>query len=157
MPLQVALLGLATLATSGAAQDDGPSRQGRVREKQDAAATVRTEQELTISIEVPALPSAQCEATVSTDYHQRNTVVRVASTIEVEGCAAAAGEFTLAVRVKGDDGPREPLEFKQPWQRTDAADVTLSADYPIGENVELVSVRTRDLRCTCADPPQPAE
>ena len=39
------------------------------------------------------------------------------------------------------------------WQRTDDADVTFTADYPIGENVELLSVRLRGLTCTCADPP----
>ena len=43
-------------------------------------------------------------------------------------------------------------------------DVAFTADYPIGENVELVSVSLRGLTCTCTgllaeqeDPPAPAE
>jgi hypothetical protein len=39
------------------------------------------------------------------------------------------------------------------WQRDDDKDVSFSADYPIGENVDLVSARVRGLSCTCADPP----
>ena len=113
--------------------------------------TLRTEQEFKISIEVPALPSAQCEATSSTDYHQRNTVARVNSTLAIPDCAAASGEFTVALRIRDDSGREQALEFSETWQRSDDQDVHLTADYPIGENVELLSVRVRGLRCTCAE------
>lgn len=111
---------------------------------------LRTEQELKFTIELPAPPSAQCDATISTGYHQRNTVARVASTIAVQGCAAASGSFAVAVRVRDESGTQQTLEFDETWQRSDDRDVSLTADYPIGENVELLSVRVRGMSCTCA-------
>jgi hypothetical protein len=53
---------------------------------------------------------------------------------------------------------REPPP-DDPQSRTSSLsdrDVSFSADYPIGDDVELVSVRLRNLTCTCADPPQQA-
>jgi hypothetical protein len=135
-PARLALGALVALVSGAAAQE---------------SATSRTEQEIRFSIEVPALPNAQCEATTSTSYDQRNTVARVESTIAVEGCAAAGGNFTVAVRVRDDNGTQQTLEFEETWQRTDDQDVRLAADYPIGENVELLSVRVRGMSCTCAE------
>lgn len=113
-------------------------------------ATSRTEREIRFSIEVPAIPSAQCEASISTTYDQRNTVARVASTITAAGCAAASGKFMVTVRVRDQGGTQQTLEFDETWQRTDDRDVSLTTDYPIGENVELLSVRVRGMSCTCA-------
>jgi hypothetical protein len=112
----------------------------------------RTEQELTVSIEVPALPSTECEATTAAAYEQRNTIARVEGTIKVEGCKAASGEFTVTVRIRDDSGEVKLLELMETWQRDDDQDVSFTADYPIGENVELMSARVRGLTCTCADP-----
>jgi hypothetical protein len=59
-------------------------------------------------------------------------------------------------RVRGDSGETVPIEFGETWQRDDAKDVSFTTDYPIGENVELVNVRVRNLKCTCAAAPEPA-
>jgi hypothetical protein len=128
----------------------------RVRENCEIeTTTVRLEQEISLLFKLNALPLAtQCGATTTTAYQQLNTIARVNGTLEITDCAAASGAFTVAVRVKDDRGEERPLEFSQTWQRSDDEDVTFSADYPIGENVELVSVRLRDLRCTCADAPE---
>jgi hypothetical protein len=64
----------------------------------------------------------------------------------------ASGTFTVALRVRNESGEDKPLEFSETWQRSDAQDVKFTADYPIGENMELRSVRIRSLSCTCADP-----
>jgi len=40
------------------------------------------------------------------------------------------------------------------WQRSDDQDVSFTSDYPIGDDVDLVSVRLRGLSCTCGDPAQ---
>jgi hypothetical protein len=112
--------------------------------------TIRTEQELKFSFELDTPPSAQCEAITETSYHQRNTAARVEMTVKTDDCAAAAGEFKVTVRVKDESGEIKPLEFEGTWQRSDAADVALATDYPIGENVELVSARVRGLTCRCA-------
>jgi hypothetical protein len=137
-----ALGSFVALATGAAAQERGGQE-----------TTIRTEQELKFSFELDAPPSAQCEAVTETSYHQRNTAARVEMTIKTGDCAAAAGEFKVTVRVRDDGGEVKALEFDGAWQRSDAADVALTADYPIGDNVELVSARVRGLTCKCAAPP----
>ena len=57
------------------------------------------------------------------------------------------------VRIRDEKGEINSLEFSDKWQRSDGPDVKFAADYPIGQNVDLVSVRVRDLKCTCGDPP----
>jgi len=138
----VALSALALLASPASAQ----------RQRQREPTTVRVEQELKIELKAPALPSAQCEAVAENQYQQRNTIARFTSTIAVADCTAASGTFTVAVRVRDESGEtKPPLEFSETYQRSDAQDVKFTKDYPIGENVELLSVRVRNLRCTCAD------
>src|SRR5688572_27986086 len=60
--------------------------------------TIRTEQELNLSIDLTQLPTTQCEAVAVTNYHQRNTVARVNGTLSVAGCTVASGTFTVALR-----------------------------------------------------------
>jgi type 1 fimbria pilin len=116
--------------------------------------TVRAEQEIKLSFEIPALISTQCSATTTTEYMQVNTLARINSKLEIADCTAASGAFTVAVRIRDDSGEEKPLEFNETWQRSDDQDVIFTADYPIGDNVELRSVRVRGLSCTCTDPPQ---
>jgi hypothetical protein len=118
--------------------------------------TVRFEQELKLSIDLPAVPTMQCAATTTTEYQQRNTSARVDGAIAISDCTAAAGAYEVAVRIKDESGEDRVLEFSERWQRNDDRDVSFSADYPIGENVELVSVRLRNLTCTCSDPAKEA-
>jgi hypothetical protein len=97
----------------------------------------------------PAGP--QCEASTLTEYSQRNDTALVSGTVSISNCSAGtAGGFTLVARVRNDAGDVTPLEFKQTWERADAEDYPFQAEYPIGENVFLQSVRARDLTCTCA-------
>jgi hypothetical protein len=154
--LRLALVSLAIVASSAGAQQDERGSDRRARERADSRTepvTLRTEIEFTTLIETPQLPSTQCEAIATTDYSQRNTIARVESTIEVADCTKASGELTVAVRVRDESGEIKPLEFNGTWQRSDDQDVSFTTDYPIGENVELMSVRVRGLRCRCADPP----
>jgi hypothetical protein len=163
--LALALLALAAAASTADAQqssegaildtcqgESGGSRARRNCAPPQAAGTPR--QIATDSVPLPS--SRQCEATASTEYVQRNTYARVSSTINVPSCPAARGTFTVVLRIKDASGEIKPIEFNETWQRDDARDVSFAADYPIGENVELVSARVRALRCTCADPAQPA-
>ena len=117
-----------------------------------AEAQVQTEQQINISLEAPQVNELQCEATTSTEYSQRNTVVRVTGTVDITNCpAGSAGTFNVVARVKDESGEIKPLEFQETWQRDDATDVAFTSDYPIGDNVDLVNVRVRNLRCTCAE------
>ena len=117
--------------------------------------TVRTEQKLQVSLDAPAPPSVpQCEATASTNYLQKNTVAQVDGTINIRNCPAGSmGTYNVVLRVRDEKGEINSLEFGDKWQRSDGQDVKFTADYPIGQNVDLVSGRVRDLRCTCADSP----
>jgi len=124
----------------------------RVRENCEVeTTTLKLEQQMKLAFTLNAPPAPlQCGASTTTRYQQRDTVARVSGTLEIRDCAAASGTFTVAVRVKDDSGVEKPLEFSQPWQRSDDQDVAFTADYPIGENVDLVSVSLRGLTCTCA-------
>ena len=93
----------------------------------------------------------QCEATTLTEYQQRNNVARVTGTVSIASCpAGTTGSFTLVARVRDDNGETRPIEFNETWQRNDAEDHAFNTEYPIGDNVELMSVRVRNLKCTCA-------
>lgn len=114
--------------------------------------TVRTEERVnTFLIEIPALENRECGAATTTQSSQVNTIARVNATLKIEDCTAASGTFTIALRIRDESGADLPLEFEETWQRSDAQDVEFSADYPIGENVDLLDVRMRALSCTCAD------
>lgn len=138
-------------------------------ESDGAAQTARTEHELTVKIELPAASGPQCEASTLTEYSQRDTAALVMGTVSISSCpAGSAGSFTLVARVKDAAGAIEPLEFKETWQHDDAQDHVFNGTYPLGTDVELVSVRVRNLTCTCAEPagaeaavldaaPEPAE
>ena len=121
------------------------------------ATTGPTEHDLTVLLEDPVAPAGavgpQCEASTLTEYQQRNNVARVTGTVSIANCAAGTtGSFTLVARVRDDNGEIKPIEFNESWQRADAEDHRFNTDYPIGDNVELMNVRVRDLKCTCAGP-----
>jgi len=120
------------------------------------ATTAVPERALNVSIELPA-PSAQCGATATTEYQQANTIARVNGALSISDCAAASGAFTIVLRVRDDSDVDKSLEFSETWQRGDDQDVKFAADYPIGENVFLVSARLRGLTCTCTVPATPEQ
>jgi hypothetical protein len=104
-----------------------------------------------IRIAVAAPPAAPvCVASVSTGYFQSNALAKVESTIQIEGCAAATGKYTIVARIRNPAGETTALEFEETFQRSDDQSMVIKRDYPIGDNVELVNVRTRNVRCDCA-------
>jgi hypothetical protein len=125
----------------------------RIRENCEPETTVlRAEKNVPIFIEIPPLPNKrECGATTTTESLQLNTVARINATLKIEDCTAASGAFTIALRIRDESGADKPLEFEETWQRSDAEDVRFTADYPIGENVDLLDVRMRALSCTCGD------
>lgn len=155
--------GVPTTGRQGRVKDDVPTCQAaaggsRLRsncEAEATATTVRTEQEIKLSLEPPPqLNAPQCEATATTNYYQSNTVARVDGTINFRNCSKGSdGTYNLVVRIKDEKGEINSLEFSNKWQHSEGQDVKFAADYPIGQNVDLVSVRVRDLHCTCGDSP----
>jgi hypothetical protein len=122
-----------------------------------AEAAARVEQPLKVTLEVPQPEALQCEATTLTEYQQLNIVARVTGTFIIAYCpGGSAGSFDLVARVRDESGEIKPIEFAEKWQRDDAADAPFTGDYPIGDNVELMNVRVRNLKCTCAAAPEAA-
>jgi hypothetical protein len=119
-----------------------------------AAAGVQPQAEFSISVAPPEAAPA-CVASVTTGYFQSNTVAKVESNIQIEGCTAASGKYTIAARIRDQAGETQTLEFEETFERADDQSMTVKRDYPIGENVELVNVRTRAVRCECAEQPAP--
>jgi hypothetical protein len=114
-----------------------------------AEAQPQAQGEFTISV-APPQAAPQCVASVTTGYFQANTLAKVESTIQIEGCVAASGKYTIAARIRDQAGETQTLEFEETFERTDDRSMTVNRDYPIGQNVELVNVRTRGVRCECA-------
>jgi len=109
----------------------------------------------TVAVTAAQPSGPQCEATTLTEYQQRNNVARVSGTVSLAACpAGTSGTFTLVARVRDDSGEDSTIEFNEAWQRDDTEDHAFNTDYPIGDNVQLMSVRVRNLKCTCAEPPQ---
>ena len=106
----------------------------------------------TVRIPIPvfSLKGPQCEASTYTEYQQVGNVARVTGTVSISACpAGTTGKFALVARVRDEAGAVTPIEFSEMWQSPDPQDYIFFADYPIGDNVFLESVRVRNLTCTC--------
>ena len=106
----------------------------------------------TVRIPIPvfSLKGPQCEASTYTEYQQVGNVARVTGTVNISACpAGTTGKFALVARVRDEAGAVTPIEFNEMWRSDDPQDYTFFADYPIGDNVFLESVRVRNLMCTC--------
>ena len=114
---------------------------------------VVTERDITVNVTLAPKPTKDCQATMNTSSEQRNTVARVEGTIETSDCTACSGDYTIVVRIRDASGETKSLEFAGSWQRADDRPVRFKADYPIGENVDLLGVRSKGLHCVCADAP----
>jgi hypothetical protein len=133
----------------------------RVRENCEVVTEIeqlQQQQKMAKLLKPPRL--VQCGARTTTEFRQLDTIARVNGTLEIRDCGPASGTVTVAVVVEDDSGAEKAREFTETWQRDDEQDVSFSADYPIGEKVELVDVHLSGLTCTCADPfaqPEPPE
>ena len=128
----------------------------RVRENCEVVTEIAAlEQQIRLAKLLQPPPFLQCGGSTTTEYRQLDTIAHVNGTLEIRDCAAASGTLTVVVVVKDDSGAEKQLEFIEAWQRDDERDVGFSADYPIGERVELVDVHLSSLTCACADATQP--
>ncbi len=110
---------------------------------------VRAEGELQVTLDLPDLKPVYCAAVISIEYTQRDTVVDVMGTISNPDCAACSGEYEVLVSVRDESQGLKILRFVEPWQRSDDQPVAFVAQYPIGQNVDVVRARAQPLRCTC--------
>jgi len=67
------------------------------------------EQEIPTRMQLPEIQFNACQASVTLQYHQRNTLARVESTVENESCTTSTGEYALLVNIVDGSGARHPL------------------------------------------------
>lgn len=121
------------------------------RDKDADTAGVSLEQEISTQMPIPGIQFDTCEAFVTLQYHQRNTLARVEASIENESCPTSNGEYELSVNLVDDNGVSRNLSFSETWELRDDAPVIISRDYPIGENVTLKRVVAQRISCECAE------
>lgn len=136
------VLGVATMAPSFA--QDPP-----LKEKQVLETSIEVRTSNTIRMEMHA---GGCKANLSLEYWQEGREARVNKTITNEECGASSGDYRILVAYRGDDGETVTDEYPETWQRDDEQPVSLTATYEIGDNVDLLRVRSRGLSCACAEP-----
>jgi len=107
--------------------------------------------EFTVTLDTQSIRRVLCQANLNIEYLQFDTIARVAGVIDHDDCAASGGEYTIRARIRDENGETKTLDFSESWQRNDDQPVSISAEYPIGENVELLRLRSSGLRCECAE------
>ena len=140
------LLTLIPVATLAAAEQiDSSGQEERMRVEG------RVEKKYTLQLDAPEGKN-YCQAQIWTGYIQKNTIAWVEGEIENPDCAASAGEYTVAIRYRDEDGEVHNVEHVESWQRDDDQNIIFQGEYHIGENVDLMRVRARKIVCICAEP-----
>lgn len=92
-----------------------------------------------------------CKANLQMEYWQKGHIAEVQSTLTNADCAASSGDYTISVRYRNDDGEMHTDEYQETWERSDGEPITATKHYEIGDDVDLIRVRSRRLSCSCAD------
>ena len=90
-----------------------------------------------------------CNARLAIEYWQKGDVADVKMVLNNDECAASHGDFTIEVRVRDDDGELSSEKFAEVWAREDDRPLAISRLYRIGDDVDLIRVRSSGLSCTC--------
>ena len=98
-----------------------------------------------------------CKAQLWVEYSQRNTLADYNGEITNEDCGASGGSYTISVRYRDEAGEIHTIESEHAWQRDDDQTVEFAGQAVIGENVDLIRVRGRKVRCVCTEIETPAE
>jgi hypothetical protein len=133
--LLVLAVGIGNTQAVSAQEEQESKKHHEIRYKMTISTTPATEQ--------------KCEASMFFEYFQKNTVAVVNSTLSNPDCGASSGEYTLLVRFRDANNEAQSLEYAESWQRVDDPDIESRKEYFIGDNVDLVTVRSRKLRCIC--------
>ena len=116
----------------------------------DSNRTMTIEVKKTITFEARV---GGCEANLALEYWQKGDQAEVDMVLNNNECPASSGEFTIQVRYRTEDGELVTDEYPEMWSRDDDQPLEMSRLYPIGDNVDLIRVRSRRLSCTCTAPP----
>ena len=119
------------------------------QEEQESKRHHEIHYKITLSTTPPA--NQRCRASLEFTFIQKNTVAAVDATVSNPDCGASSGEYTMLVRFRDESNELQSLEYPETWQRDDDLAVETHRDYFIGDNVDLVSVRSRKMRCICVN------
>ena len=112
----------------------------------DAKRTLNIELKNTVTLEARL---GGCEAKLALEYLQKGDQAEVDIEINNDECAASHGDFSIHVRYRHDNGEMFTDEFPESWSREDDQPIKMSRLYPIGDEVDLIRVRSRGLNCSC--------
>lgn len=98
-----------------------------------------------------------CKARMWVEYTQRNTEAEFNGEIENEDCGASSGSYIISVRYRDEAGEVHSVETEHLWERDDDQTITFAGRQVIGENVDLIRVRGRKIKCVCAEIEAPTE
>jgi hypothetical protein len=115
---------------------------------QDQTDTESDDSAKQIQMKMEIQPNA-CRAHLGVEYYQRGEHAHVTTELTNDDCAASSGRYTIRVRFRGEDGEIRNLDYPETWERADASPVESVKDYFVGENVDVIRVRVRDLKCEC--------
>ena len=117
------------------------------QEEQESKKQYEIRYKMKLSTTPPAKQT--CAAQIYFTYLQKNTVAVVDSTIDNTECDASSGDYMVLVRFRDENNEIQSLEYAETWSRDDDKAVESRNEYLIGDNVDLVTVRSRKLRCVC--------
>ncbi len=142
----VIFAGLLLAWQPSAAQDQASRLSGKSQDSESRSMEIKVSK--TIKLEHRA---GGCKANLQLEYWQKGDVAEVQSVLTNPECAASSGEYTLRVRYRDNDGEVRTDEYPETWSRADAEPIQSKKQYSIGDDVDLVRVRSRGLSCICAD------
>ena len=117
----------------------------------DDESRINNEAEIRVTVEMEhEYATDMCMAAMELEYYQKGSSAHVETRLENPACAASSGSYTLEIRYRDAQGEVNSKEYSEDWERSDANTVVLVKDYFVAENVDIIRVRSRKLRCTCA-------
>ena len=134
--------------TTALAQDDFINSSGQ---QESTEIEGHAEKKYTIKFDAPSSARKYCRSSIAIDYLQKNTAAIVNMTLENLDCTASSGSYTVAVRVKDENNESQTIEFDETWLREDDRSLANRREYPIGNDIDLISVRIKRQKCVCAE------
>ena len=152
----VSVLVLLLLASATAAQQTLDQIQGgigsRIRKSDDESNTFTIENSISTNLTIPEVQIIPCQASVSLAYYQKNTLARVVTEIENKYCKVGNGSLEIVATIRDENAVTSALTFPETWQQQEGElKLEFIREYPIGENMDLVRVRSTRVKCECLE------
>jgi len=130
----------------------GDKHSAHIKRDPDAdTARFIVEQEIPTKMQLPEIQFNSCQAFITLQYDQRDTLARVEATVENESCITSMGEYELLFNIRDENGVSRNLSFSEAWEQKEDSLLKSSQDYPSGKNVTLKRVVAQRGHCKCTD------